>query len=79
MRPSRWSGAGAWVVSGAASLLTIFGAVLVPLSGVSPRQVLVGGHADAPLIALVGGLYGASIARRRPGKVSGGCPGARGT
>lgn len=67
MRPSRWSGAGAWVVSGAATLLTIFGAVLVPLSGVSPRQVLVGGHADAPLIALAGGLYGASIARRRPG------------
>ena len=66
MRWSGWAGATAWVVSGVATLLAICGAALVPASGVTFEQLLVGGHADAPLIAVVGGLYGASIARRRP-------------
>ena len=66
MTRSGWAGAGAWVVSGVATLLAICGAALLPASGVGLGQLLLGGHADAPLIAVVGGLYGAAIARRRP-------------
>lgn len=56
----------AWALWGGACALIVAGLAMLWLSGVALHDLIRGGHADAPFIAVIAGFLSALIVQRRP-------------